>query len=47
MKPGMGEASDWTKVAVFVLFALINAAVWGGLYLLMRLAVGRWLAERA
>jgi hypothetical protein len=47
VKPGMADASDSTTVAVFVLFVLINAAVWGGLlYLLTRLAVGRWLAER-
>jgi hypothetical protein len=38
--------SDWRTVGVFVLFALVNAAVWGGLfYLVARVAAGRWLTE--
>jgi hypothetical protein len=40
------QASDWGTVGLFVLFILVNAAVWGSLfYLLARLVAGRWLTE--
>jgi hypothetical protein len=40
--------SDLALVGAYVLFILVNGLAWGGaIYLLIRVALGRWFAERA